>query len=155
MGIPLTLFSLYTLQNDDRGCQHHLLLRVEQPAFSNADQGAYDDAVEVADRKRRVLIEAYETELLAATCPGPHTVRLVGELQAYPAGDVFFEEHGGFGIDLWIAETRYEHPWVVMGAAEDEAAFWRTVEEDEDLKGLGPIRPARKLRAFFLTEQKA
>ena len=153
MGIPLDIFSLYRLQDEDANCQHYLLLRVEQPEFSNADEGDYAHAVDVADKKRSALIEVYEAEMLADECVGQHLTNLVGELQAPPTGDELFEEYGGFYVDLWIAETRFGHPWVVLGTAETEEEFWREVEQDENLSSLGVIRPAKKQRAYFLTEE--
>jgi hypothetical protein len=153
MGIPLDIFSLYRLQSEDADCRHHLLLRVEQPEFSNADESQYADAVDVAEQKRSALLEVYQAETLAAQCPAQHAVQLVGELQASPTGDELFEEYGGFYVDLWIAETRFGHPWVVLGTAGSEAAFWREVEQDEDLLRLGPTMPARKQQAYFLAEQ--
>jgi hypothetical protein len=152
MGIPLTVFTLHRLQNEGAGCVHDLLLRVEQPAFSNADQGAYDHAVEVADGKRSALIRVYESEVLAGECAAPHAVSLVGELQSSPTGDELSTDRGGFYVDLWVAETRFGSPWVVMGTAEDEAAFWRAVEADEVLSSLGGVRPAVQRRAYFLAE---
>lgn len=152
MGIPLTVFSLYALENANAGCLHHLLLRVEQPGFSNADAADYDRAVELADAKRHALIRAYEAGPLAKSCPAPHQPRLLGELQSRPAGDVLMDESGGRLVDVWAAETRHGHPWVVMGTADDEDAFWRLVEADDDLAGLGPIRPAVLRRAWFLAE---
>lgn len=153
MGIPLDIFSLHRLQGEDADCQHHLLLRVGQPEFNNADEGDYARAAEAADKKRAALIEAYEAEVLAGRCAGRHTVSLAGELQTHPAGDELFEERGGFYVDLWVAGTRFGHPWVVMGAAESEEEFWRDVGQDENLSSLGARRPARKQRAYFLTEE--
>lgn len=151
MGIPLDIFSLYRLQG--AGCRHHLLLRVGQRAFSNADEGDYARAVEAAERKRRALIGAYEAEALAGVCGGRHATELVGELQARPAGGELFEGRGGFYVDVWVAETRFGHPWVVLGAAYSEEEFWREVGQDEDLSSLGAKRPARRLRAYFLAEE--
>ena len=47
---------------------------------------------------------------------------------------------------------RHGAPWVVMGTAADEDAFWREVGADEDLSSLHPIRPAVRRRAFFVVE---
>ena len=152
MGVPLNIFSLYRLHNESASCHQYLLLRVEQPAFSNADEGEFTYVVEATDRKRSALIGAYEAEVLVGECAGSHAISLMGELQAHPIGDELFEERGGFHVDLWVAETRFGHPWVVLGMAESEEAFWRGVEQDEDLSSLGGSRPARKVRAFFLTE---
>jgi hypothetical protein len=158
MSIPLQIFSLYCLQNlqpERANCQHFLLLRVEQSGFHNADQGEYDAVVAIADQKRNALIAKYTAEVLAPACAVAHEINLVGELQGYPpGGDELLSESGGFYLDVWIAETRFGYPWVVMGTAVDELAFWHDVEQDEDLAGLGAIRPARKQRTFFLTERK-
>ena len=151
MGIPLDIFTLHQLRSEDASCLHYLLLKVGRAAFNNADEGDYARAVEAADRKMRALIEVYEAEVLPRECAGWHTVNLVGESQAYPAGDEVFEGHGGFHVDVWVAETRFGRPWVVMGTAGSEEEFWCAVERDENLSGLGARRPARKLRAYFLT----
>lgn len=155
MGIPLDIFSLYLLQGVGAACQHYLLLRVGQPAFSNADEGDYARAVGVADEKRDALVEAYRAEVLADACAGPHTSNLVGELQSSPVGDELSGVAGGFHVDLWVAETRFGPPWVVLGTAANEEEFWREVGQDEDLSGLGASRPALKRRAYFLTEEVA
>lgn len=150
MGIPLTIFSLHRLRG--AGCEHHLLLRVEQPAFSNADAGEYDHAVEIAEEKRRALLRNYERDVLPLECAAAHQASLAGELQARPVGEEMLEGRGGSYLELWVAETRLGPPWVVMGTAEDEDAFWREVEADADLASLGALRPAVRRRAFFLAE---
>ena len=53
MGIPLTIFSLYRLDGDGGACPHHLLLRVRQAGFSNADEGEYAHAAAAAEQARR------------------------------------------------------------------------------------------------------
>jgi hypothetical protein len=153
MGIQLDIFSLYHLQIDDANCQHFLLIRVEQPSFNNADEGDYANAVDTADKKRSALIGVYEAEVLADECPGQHLVNLSGEMQSYPTGEELFDEYGGFYVELWTAETRFGHPWVVMGTAEKEESFWHEVAQHKDLLQLGGIRPAKKQRAYFLTEK--
>ena len=153
MGLPLPVFSLYRLQDEGLNCSHYLLLRVEQAAFSNADQQEYDAAVEAADRKKSNLTEFYTSRMLARECAGHHVVSLIGELQSYPCGGPGFDGCGGFYLDLWVAETRFGHPWVVMGTGESEEDFWCGVEGDEELAGLAAVRPAGVQRAYFLTEQ--
>lgn len=154
MGTPLDVFSLYQLQSEDANCQHYLLLRVEQPAFSNADEGDYAHAVDVANQMRSALIETYKATILADKCPTQHRVNLVGELQAHPTGEELYEERGGCYIDLWLAETRFGHPWVVLGTAENEAEFRSAVKQDEELSRLGAQMPATRLRAYFLTDNR-
>ena len=152
MGIPLTIFSLYRLDGGGEACPHYLLLRVPQPGFSNADAGEYDAAVHAAEARRRTLIAAYTADVLAKECAGPHAAHLVGELQSWPVGEALSDGPGGVEVGLWVARTRFGAPWVVLGTADDEAAFWREVEADDDLSSLGAIRPAERLRAYFLAD---
>jgi hypothetical protein len=153
MGIPLTIFSLFRLDGAGAACPHHLLLRVVQPGFSNADAAEYDRAVQVAGARQRALIDRYQAGGLAKECPAAHTPHLLGELQAWPpGGEVLADGPGGDWVELWIAQTRFGAPWVVLGMAESEEAFWREIGEDDDLSRLGPIRPAIRQRAFFLTD---
>lgn len=151
MGIPLDVFSLYRLRGE--GCEHHLLLRVGRPAFGNADEGDYARAAGAADEKARALLELYERRALAAECGREHAPELAGELQARPVGEELAEGVGGVYVELWVAGTRFGHPWVVLGTAASEDEFWRALGEDEDLSSLGAGRPARSVRAFFLTEE--
>ena len=150
MGIPLDIFSLYRLRGE--GCEHHLLLRVGRPGFSNADEGEQARAAGEADEKARLLIGLYERGALAAECGGRHAAELAGELQARPVGEELAEGAGGRYVGLWVAETRFGRPWVVLGTAAREEEFWRGADEDEELSGLGPRRPARRERVFFLAE---
>jgi hypothetical protein len=152
MGIPLDIFSLYQLQNQDTSCQHHLLLKVRQAEFSNADQGEYDDVVQVAEAKRHALLQLYITKILANECANHHEISLLGELQNAPIGDELCRGDRDLYVDLWVAATRFGHPWVVMGTAENEAEFWRSLAQEEELAHLGAIRPASQYRAFWLTE---
>lgn len=150
MGIPLDIFSLHCWQRE-AACQDYLLLRVEQPGYNNAIAADYAGAVETAENTRKAAIRIY-TELLPIECPGAHRVSLVGELQADPTGgEELSQEYGGVFIDLWIAQPRFEYPWIVLDTAASEAAFWSEVEQDE-ISRLGARRPATKQRAYFLTE---
>ncbi|HEX8293493.1 MAG TPA: hypothetical protein VF570_17155, partial [Pyrinomonadaceae bacterium] len=90
-----------------------------------------------------------------AACGRGHAPELAGELQARPVGDELSEGVGGLYVELWVAETRYGHPWVVLGTAGSEEEFWRALGEDEDLSGLGARGAARRVRAFFLAGRAA
>lgn len=153
MGIPLDVFSLHQLRGEEAGCRHYLLLRVGRPAFNNADEGDYARAVRAADDKRDAFVEAFEKGVLAGECAGRHAVSLAGELQARPVGDELSEGGGGCYVELWVAETRFGHPWVVLGTAASEGEFWREVGRDEDLLSLGATAPAKRRRAYFLAEE--
>lgn len=153
VGIPLDIFSLYRLRGEGAACRHHLLLRVGRPAYSNADEGDYARAAGAADARRDELLGLYETRVLAGECGARHAAELAGELQARPVGDRLSEGGGGFYVDVWVAETRFGPPWVVLGTAETEEEFWREVRGDEDLSGLDARPPAGRLRAYFLADE--
>jgi hypothetical protein len=137
MGIPLHVFTLYALRGASAGCLHHLLLRVTQPEFSNADASDYDAAVDAAEAIRGALMRAYERNVLAHEWPGAHEATLLGEMQAYPVGDELTDAPSGHLVDIWVAQTRYGPPWVILGTAPSEAAFWRAVDGDEEWSSLG------------------
>jgi hypothetical protein len=152
VGIPTDIFTLHELRGEGADCRHHLLLRVGRPGFNNADEGDSARADGVADEKRNALLEAFESEILDNECGARHAVTLSGELQARPVGDELSDGRGRVYVELWVAETRFGRPWVVLGAAAGEEEFWRGVEADEELSALRPSRPASKLRAYFLAE---
>jgi hypothetical protein len=154
MGIPLDIFSLYQLRGEDASCQHYLLLRVGQPAFHNADEVDYARAVEISEQKKHALIERYTAEILTNECCKQHKVNLVGELQTHPTGDELIEGDGEIDVDIWVAETRFGYPWVVLGTAASEDEFWQLVEQDDELVSLGASHPAKKQRVYFLTENR-
>ncbi|MBD1911659.1 MULTISPECIES: hypothetical protein [unclassified Leptolyngbya] len=154
MGIPLDIYILYRLQREEAGCEHFLLLKVERPGFRNAIEPEYEAAIATAEHKQAHLLSIYQTQVLPHECPGKHLLARVGELQSRPVGEELLEDGGGFYVELWVAETRFGHPWVVMGTARNEEEFWQRVEEDEDLVSLGAIRPAVKRRVWFLTEHR-
>jgi hypothetical protein len=152
VGIPLDIYSLYRLRGEGAACLHHLLLRVGRPAYSNADEGDYARAARAADEKLEELLRLYEAEVLAVECGARHAAEPAGELQSRPVGDSLSEGAGGFYAGVWVAETRFGRPWVVLGTAATEEEFWREVRLDEDLSGLGARPPAERLRAYFLAE---
>src|SRR3954463_5672159 len=115
MGIPLTIFSLYQVDGPGDPGPRHLLLRVRQSEFRNADASEYDAVFGGAETRRQALLAAH---LAPPTAP-----RLVGELQCSPPGDELVDGPGGIEVDLWVAQTRYGAPWVVLGTAKSEAAF--------------------------------
>jgi hypothetical protein len=146
MGIPLTIFSLFRVDGGDEP-PRHVLLRVRQSGYRNADASEYDAAFDEAEERRQVLLAAYVAAPRAA-------LQLVGELQFHPPGDVLSDAPAGGEVELWVAQTRYGPPWVVLGTAPSEKAFWRAVGEDHDLAGMGGVRPARRIRALLLTDDE-
>lgn len=153
MGIPLDIYTLYRLYQPGGACEHFLLLRVERPEFRNAIEPEYEAAIATAESKQNHLLTSYLAQL-AHECPGNHWNEMIGELQSLPVGEALLEDNGGFAIDLWVAATRFGHPWVVMGTAASEEEFWQAVQKDGDLRSLRAIEPAVKRQVWFLTEHR-
>lgn len=148
MGASLDVYSLMRLRGINDSCNHHLLVKVERPGFSNVCEAEYQAAVEEVEARRDRLVAAY----LSEECKGEHDVLLEGELQGFPVGSECYSPVGRKWLDLWVAQTGHGHPGVVMGTAPTEEAFWQEVEGDEDLLSLKPLRPAQSVRAFFIQE---
>jgi hypothetical protein len=153
VGAETWIYSLVCFANAERMCQHHLLLRATRPSFSNASQRDEERARDSADSERERLTEGYEVEVLAERCGTRHERRLVGELQLGPTGEELYADVGALDLPIWVADTRFGPPWVILGTAESEEAFWREVEEDDDalaLITLGPQKPARQIMVDFV-----
>ncbi|MFD8144706.1 hypothetical protein [Streptomyces sp. NPDC059708] len=146
MGAPITIFRLFRLQP----CGRELLVRVERPAASNADQGALDGADRFANVAAEGLLDQWQRHLRPA-CAHPHTSSVVAEMQEDPVGDDLFGP-GRRALAVWVAQTEYGAPWTVLGTAASEAEFWQQVRLDDDLLRLGPLAPAEPHEVDFLTD---
>ncbi len=154
MGIALDIYHLVRLSGTTRGCIHHVLLRVVRPEFSNCDQDAECQAIAVGLERRDQLLQKYQDEVLARECATPHQVYVEGELQGIPIGEVFYETNPPDEFPIWVAETEYGAPWVVLGEAPSEPEFWNLIADDE-LSSLRPIPPARELRVAYVNDDRS
>ena len=99
------------------------------------------------------MTERYRVGVLAERCGAIHEQRLVGELQLPPIGEELYADALAMDVPIWVADTRFGPPWVVLGTAKSEEDFWREVEEDDDdlaLRTLGPQKPARQIIVDFV-----
>jgi hypothetical protein len=153
VGAESWIYSLVCFTNPERACEHHLLVRATRPSFSNANQRDEDRASDLADAELERLTDAYKAGPLAERCGVPHEQRLAGELQLGPTGEDLYADTPARDLPIWVADTSFGPPWVILGTATSEAAFWREVEEDDDalaLNTLGPQKPARQLIVDFV-----
>ena len=153
VGAELWIYSLVCFANAERMCEHHLLLRATRPSFSNASQSDEARASDLADTERERLTERYRVGVLAERCGARHEHRLVGELQLCPIGEELYADEPVLDLPIWVADMRFGPRWVILGTAESEAAFWREVEEDDDLLPLitlGRKKPARQIIVDFM-----
>ena len=155
VGAEIWIYSLIYFANAERMCEHHLLLKATRPSFSNANQRDEDRASDLADTERERLTERYRVGVLAERCGALHEHRLVGELQLSPIGEELYADEPVLDLAIWVADTKFGPPWVILGTAASEAAFWREVEEDDDVLALitlGPKKSARQIIVDFIPE---
>lgn len=147
MAIATDVYSLYELTLRDKPEPHYLLTRVRRRDYSNAAQADADNADLEANSAETAIIVTYARNGFG----GPCTVRKIGEMQGRPVGEPS-DDMRPSPIDVWVAQTEYGSPWIVLGLASNEEAFWEAILADPDLLSLKPARPARRLRAFFVPE---
>ena len=131
MGSALTVFSLY--RNNETG--YFVLLQTVQPEFSNHSQPQADFAHEIEKSKRdallnhvAILLDAHKTAF-----------ELIGELQALPIGEALLDAADGVVETVFYMNTKFGHPWIILGSASSETAFLEELRDDEDLLGLEPV----------------
>ena len=148
MSIPTEIYTLFEITLPRTETRHLLLTRVERRAFANWDQDDEEAADEDAVNTESHLIKQFIE--MKAGYPVPFEIRKLGELQGRPVGDRLAETDEPCEIDIWIAETSYGQPWVVLGTATREEEFWRLVYEDDDLHARKPLQPATRLRVYYM-----
>lgn len=129
------------------GCRHDLLVRVDRPGYSNADQGAEDAADDFADSAAEHLRGWWARRLLRRDCAGEHRCELLGTMDGDPPTDGALDGPGLRRCRVWVAHhTRPE--WIVVGEAASEEEFWAAVAEDDRPV---PGRPATIHDVYLLT----
>jgi len=111
-------------------CRHDLLVRVNRPAYSNADQGAEDAADDFADSADAALRGWWERRLLRRDCSAEHRSELLGTMDGDPPTDGVLDGPGLRRCPVWVAHHARPQ-WIVVGEADSEASFWAAVEDDD------------------------
>lgn len=130
-------------------CRHDLLVRVERPAYPNADQGAEDAADDFADSAAEHLRGWWARRLLARDCPGEHRSRLLGTMDGDPPTEDSLDGPGLRRCRVWVARHG-ESEWLVLGEAASEAEFWQAIADDDRRE---PTRPAATHDVYLLTTE--
>ena len=146
MAILLEIFSLYKLTLSDNSIEY-LLLRTEQPGYSNADQRQEDIANQIETEKRQLLLNLYINQSAKDS-----QIEFIGELQDVPIGDKLFSEKGLFKLSVFYQQTEYGFPWIILGNAEDVDSFEKEIKEDHDLLSLRPTGAIKQIDAILITE---
>ncbi len=148
MSGPFPVFELHLYRG--MFCRHELLLRAVRPSASNADQGMEDAADAFADSALLHLRSWWERYRLPLDCRANHRVTAVGRMAGPAVGDALYER-GLRQLDVWVARTPDDPPWLVVGAAGTEEEFWQEVEDAE--MGANLHRPARQHSVYLLTDR--
>lgn len=144
MGSRIDIYSLYELPSDSA-----LLLRVERRDSSNVNEDDYQASInEAYELRDRLLSHA----TVALDLPAGFVGKLIGEFQDIPVGELLYETPDGGKVGVWVAPTRFGHPWVIMGTAPDEESFWEEVRTESDLDSLEASRPARFYEVYFFSD---
>jgi hypothetical protein len=146
MASLLEIFSLYKLTLPNKG-EEYLLLRTEQPSYSNADQRQEDVAIQIETQKRQLLLSLYINQFAKDS-----QIEFVGELQECPIGDRLYSDKGQFNLPIFFQHTDYEHPWIILGNANSMSDFEKELKKDCDLMSLKPIGTIKQIDANFITE---
>ncbi len=148
MGVPTDIYSLHEITLAGESIKRLLLTRVRRRGFANWNQVDEDHAGQRATEDEELLVRQFlaETSNLAVG----YDCRKIGELQCAPVGDILLDPGFQGEVQLWVASTSHGPPWVVLGTATSEKAFWEELYADDDLVNLEPLRPARRIRAHYL-----
>jgi hypothetical protein len=116
MGISYRGFFLHRYRG--AGCSHDLLLRVNFPAYSNADQGAEDAAWAFGESAAEHLRTWWERYVLARMCGAEHERALLGE-----ASDEDIDEEGSLlgpglrEIEVWVSPAGDSGRYVTLSSS--------------------------------------
>ena len=149
MAAEAFVYSLYHIQST-KADPTMLLVRVTRPAYRNASQPEEDWAYQQEEQQRNRLLAAYQSKHQATY--GNCILTLYGICEGEPPGDILYEEHGQVTLSLWMTATRYGHPWILLGVAPTEEAFFTEVTTNSLYTSYHPERPAQQVRAYFITE---
>ena len=141
MGSPTNIFRLFKRTDETSNSRPYLLLSLRRGEFSNSDE----DSLRKAEQHFERRLETH----LSRQGINTHELQLVGECQGFAIGDVLYEGPDKQDVGLWYAETKFGHPWIVLGTAGSEEGFWNEVDSDEELSGLEPLRPAHYVEVVY------
>src|SRR5687768_9511301 len=131
MGIPTDIYSLFEITLVGEAKKARLLTRVMRDGFANWNQADEDDVNRQATEEEQRLVDRFVKVVLEFD--GVYESRKVGELQYSPVGEALADPNLQGDVSVWVATTYYGPPWVVLGTAESEDAFWQEVNEGKDL----------------------
>lgn len=146
MAREITIYSLYKLTASDHS-EEYLLLRTEQPSYSNANQSQENAGLNIETKKRQLLLKSYINHKKR----NPE-IEFIGELQLPPFGDKLYADKGNFRLIVCYQQTEFGKPWIILGNTNTISDFQKELADDNDMLSLKPIGPVEKIEAMFITE---
>ena len=146
MASGITIYSLYKLSKIEV-VDEYLLLRTEQPSYSNANQNQENEGFEIEQQKRKFLLNSY-IDLNAKNAE----IEFIGELQLPPIGEKLYAEKGLFKLPIFYQQIEYGKHWIILGSANTIVDFEKELADDDDLLSLKPIGAIMQVDATFITE---
>jgi hypothetical protein len=143
----IKIFSLYKLTLSDRN-DEYVLLRTEQPSYSNASQGQENFALAIEAQKRKLLLSLYINQNAKGS-----QIEFIGVMHGSPFGDKLYSDKGQFKLPIFYQHTDYGKPWIILSNSNTISDFETELAEDvTDLESLKPSGPVKEVNATFITE---
>jgi len=146
MAGQIEIFSLYKLTIHNKNAEY-VLVRTEQPSYSNASQVQEDLAYQIESQKRQLLLASY-INLYAKDSQ----IEFMGELQISPFGDRLYLDKGLFKLPIFYQQTEYGKSWIILGNANSISDFEKELSDYSDLLSLKPTGPINQVEATLITE---
>lgn len=122
----------------------HVLCCAHLPEFSGSNPDEEFSTQQSFDRTVEKILREASFD--------PTTLTWGGEQQGYPVGDRLLDTTVPRTGTVSYAFQEAGPPWIVLGLDVSADEFWSEIDDDEDLRGLGPIAPATSVPAVVLTE---
>lgn len=130
MGAKLTVFYWYQIKQK-RAINEvkNILLRCVRPEFPNYSQALEDRANEKLEEQQAKLLKEYLEDCYAKRENPNIDVVCLGNMQVDTFGDDLFGDKKRM-IDIYVADTKYGHPWIVLGQADSKTDFIEKMNND-------------------------
>lgn len=156
MGIELEIFYLYKITTNENK-EKNVLIRCTREEFPNYSQVKENEVHVKVESKKDILLENYISQNLRINKESTK-VDFLGEMQVDTFGDELYELKNQELI-IYVAETKYEFPWIAIGIADSKADFIQKMKDytiyDTELGilSLNPkIETLRKVKVDLITD---
>lgn len=146
MGVEIDVYFVYKLETQICGSRF-VCFTAHRPKYRNASQVEEDAAEDQLERNRDQRLQEAIRSLVS--CGDVLDMEMIGCSYELPIGEELYLSTP-HDLEIWMVTQQYGPPWVLLGTADSETAFWESVLADADLAACNPSLPAKKLLVFFL-----